>query len=515
MVIRKKTTFFIMIILMVYFGLKGYPQEIKRYEFAGSFYPRDESLLSAMVDNFLEKAETTQIKGALYGVISPHAGYIYSGQIAAYSYKILENKKIDTIILLGPSHRYYFEGVSIYPAGKFECPLGMLNIDEDIVQEFKDLRFVTFNSQYFYSEHSLEVQLPFIIKAISEVEIVPILFGKIDYSDMEKLANKLSLVSQKKRILVIVSTDLSHYHPYEEAVKIDRDTINFIRKKKAYSLWVSQELGELRACGIYPLITFLIYSEIKKADIKILKYANSGDTTGDKSKVVGYLSAVAYKKSESGEDEIKSKNKDVKNESKKHLKGENMDEYSLSREEKLTLLRIARDTLNSYLKNGKIPDFKVDSDNLKEKRGAFVTLKKNGQLRGCIGRIVGDTALYKVIANVAIDSALNDPRFPPVQYSELKDIEIEISVLTPFTKVENLDEIEVGKHGLMIRKGFYSGLLLPQVPVEYGWDRETFLQHTSLKAGLPPTAYKDKDAVLYKFSAIVFSESEFKNADEF
>jgi AmmeMemoRadiSam system protein A len=161
------------------------------------------------------------------------------------------------------------------------------------------------------------------------------------------------------------------------------------------------------------------------------------------------------------------------------------------------------------LKEGKIPQFEVVSENLKEKRGAFVTLKKNGLLRGCIGRIVADTALYKLISQVVIDSALNDPRFPPVRYEELKDIEIEISVLTPFTEIENLEEIEVGKHGLMIRKGFYSGLLLPQVPLEYGWDRETFLKHICLKAGLPPDAYKEKDVLLYKFSAIVFSEKDY------
>lgn len=188
-----------------------------------------------------------------------------------------------------------------------------------------------------------------------------------------------------------------------------------------------------------------------------------------------------------------------------------MEEFTLSDKEKKALLEIARSTLERYLRNKKVPEFKIESDNLKAQRGAFVTLKKEGELRGCIGRIVADTPLYNVVSDMAIESATADPRFSSVAYEELKDIEIEISVLTPFVKVENIEEIEVGKHGLMIQKGFSSGLLLPQVPTEYGWDRVTFLQHTCLKAGLPQDSYKDQDATIYKFSAIVFNEKELIN----
>jgi AmmeMemoRadiSam system protein A len=187
-----------------------------------------------------------------------------------------------------------------------------------------------------------------------------------------------------------------------------------------------------------------------------------------------------------------------------------MSEYSLTDEEKVTLLKIARDTLESYLRTKKVPDFKVDSQSLREKRGAFVTLKKRGKLRGCIGRIIADTPLYQTVSSVAIDSALNDPRFPPVQYEELEEIEIEISVLSPFQKIKSLEEIKVGEHGLLIQKGFYSGLLLPQVPVEYNWDKATFLENLCYKAGLPSDAYKDTDAVIYRFSALVFSEADFR-----
>ena len=181
---------------------------------------------------------------------------------------------------------------------------------------------------------------------------------------------------------------------------------------------------------------------------------------------------------------------------------------SLTKDEKITLLNVARSTLESYLKSKKVPDFNVDSPSLKEKRGVFVTLKKEGQLRGCIGRIVADTPLYKAVSKVAIDSATSDPRFPSLRQQELKDLEIEISVMTPFAEVNNLDEIKVGTDGLLLKKGFYTGLLLPQVPGEYGWDKKTFLEHLCLKAGLDTEAYKDKDTVIYIFSAEVFSEKE-------
>jgi AmmeMemoRadiSam system protein A len=187
-----------------------------------------------------------------------------------------------------------------------------------------------------------------------------------------------------------------------------------------------------------------------------------------------------------------------------------MAEYTLNNEEKKTLLKIARETLENHLQGKKVPEFKAGSPALQEKRGAFVTLKEHGRLRGCIGRIVGDTPVYKVVSEFAIYAATEDNRFPQVEYGELKDIEIEISVLTPFDRIKSFDEIEIGKHGLIIKKDFRQGLFLPQVPVEQGWDMKTYLEELCHKAGLPADAYKDKDAIIEKFRAIVFSESEMR-----
>jgi len=471
-----------------FFCVNVFSDSIKDYEFAGSFYPEDRKKLQEMIDSFAREAEASMIEGEILGVISPHAGYIYSGKIAAYSYKTLqrENSKKTTVIILAPTHHYYFDGVSVYPKGAFNTPFGEIKIDEDITEELRNIKCVTFDTKAFYGEHSIEVQLPFLKKAMPHCRIVPVLFGRMTLSQMKNLAGYFVELHKNKRIIIVVSTDLSHYHPYFEARTIDLETIRHIKKLDYSWLWKSVVNNEMRACGILPLITFLCYVKEIGGTVKIIKYANSGDTSGHKDRVVGYLSAVAYVYP--------------------FLKKE--EKMGLTKEEKKTLLDIARKTLESYLSGRKIPQFQVNSERLKEKRMVFVTLKKHGQLRGCIGRIVADTPLYKAVSQVAIDSALHDPRFAAVRYEELDDIEIEISVMTPFEEVKNLDDIKVGRDGLMIRKGFNSGLLLPQVPIEYGWDRKTFLENLCYKAGLYKDAYKEPDAVIYKFSAEVFSEGE-------
>ncbi|MDD5195920.1 MAG: AmmeMemoRadiSam system protein B [Candidatus Omnitrophica bacterium] len=490
--------------LSLLFLATSFANDSKKAEFAGSFYPADKKALDDMLSSFLAEAKIPVTKGRIIGIVSPHAGYIYSGPTAAYGYRVLEKTPFDAIILLAPSHNYGFNGVSIYPKGYFQSPLGNLEIDAELASEFKEIASVQFEPKYFENEHSLEVQLPFIIKTTTSPKIVPLLFGQLRPGDIEEVVKKIEDISSRKKILVIASTDLSHYHPYKQAQDIDADTIRFIKNEDYISLLKATANGEGRACGIYPLCVFIAYAKAKNAQIQILNYNNSGDTAGDKNTVVGYVSALAFIPDEATPDESNMHNKTQAGQKEVMMVG-----FALTNEEKQTLLKIARITLENYLKDSKSLKQKALAGSLKEKRGAFVTLTKNGQLRGCIGRIVADKPLYEVVSEMAIEAATGDPRFAPVSYDELKDIHIEISVITPFEKVKNIDEIEVGKHGLMIQKGYYSGLLLPQVPGEYGWDRETFLKHTCLKAGLPPDSYKEPTATLYKFSALVFNEKEF------
>ena len=185
----------------------------------------------------------------------------------------------------------------------------------------------------------------------------------------------------------------------------------------------------------------------------------------------------------------------------------NFDKSYLNEDEKITALNIARKTIEACARGEKVPSVNAPSPVFKEKRGAFVTIHKSGMLRGCIGYIEALKPLGETIAEMAIAASTQDPRFPQVNEKELKEIDIEISVLTPLKKIKTPEEVEVGKHGILIRKGFYSGLLLPQVATEYGWDRKTFLEHTCTKAGLPKNAWQE-DVNIYVFSAQVFGEKK-------
>jgi len=249
-------------------------------------------------------------------------------------------------------------------------------------------------------------------------------------------------------------------------------------------------------CGYGAVCSLLLVLEKLGANkVEILHYANSGDITKEKERVVGYLSAVVVKEGSNPQEDIKDKEEDM----------------DLTKEDKKTLLEIARKTLEGYLSQREIPEFIEVSSRLKEVQGAFVTLKKKGQLRGCIGSIVGRKPLYLTVRDMAIEAATADPRFAPVRYEELKDIDIEVSVLSPLKKVDSPEEIILGKHGVIVKRGFRQGVFLPQVAEETGWSKEEFLSYLCAhKAGLPPEAWKDKDTELYVFTACVFSEGEFK-----
>jgi uncharacterized protein len=184
------------------------------------------------------------------------------------------------------------------------------------------------------------------------------------------------------------------------------------------------------------------------------------------------------------------------------------DKMELTDQEKKTLLEIAKRAIIAKAGNRELPKLTMDLPILKEKRGAFVTLKKRGHLRGCIGYIKAVKSLGDTVQEMAVAAAFHDPRFPSVKGEEIRDLSFEISVLSPLQRVKNIDDIEVGKHGLYIVRGYNSGLLLPQVATEYGWDRETFLKETCYKAGLPPKAWKDKETEIYIFSADYFNDKD-------
>lgn len=454
---------------------------------AGMFYPSDGEELSRVVNNHLENVSgLPEIEGQIMALIVPHAGLVYSGPIAAYSYKLLEGSDINKVILCGPSHRYPFEGISVYgPGVSWQTPLGMVECDDNLcfrlMEQNSNIEMIPAAHE---QEHCLEVQLPYLKTVLKDFALVPALMGRPSVNTVNILSEALAAVDFDKQTVMIASTDWQHYHAASAGWPMDSLGIECIENLDPDLLYKNLADGKVEACGGGAAAAVIKAAVSRGADkAKILKYGDSGDITGDKSSVVSYIAAVIYKENASALPETADLNED----------------------EKKTLLKVARESIETFLTKQQIPDFDIP-DKLKEPGAAFVTLNKHHQLRGCIGYTEAVEPLYKTVAQCAIQAAVNDPRFRPVDYEELKDIHIEISVLTPLQKVEDFKEIKVGRDGLMIFKGTYRGLLLPQVASDYGWNREEFLSQTCRKAGLPLDAYKSKDAEVYKFQAIIFEE---------
>ena len=460
------------------------PTKVRKPVFAGSFYPADKTLLEKTIDGLIRDAGSKgeRLNSPLIGMIAPHAGYEYSGAVAGYTYSQLKGKAYRTVIVIGPSHQVPFRGVSIYPSGSWETPLGKVEIDQKAAHALmEDCKSIKIFSPAFEREHSLEVQLPFLQRTLKSFKIVPLVTGDMDANDHKSFSDALlKLIKQSpKETLIIASSDMSHYHAYGAASRMDRLALKQIEGLAVDKLLNGLHKEEYELCGAHAVVSLMTVAKKLNGEAKTLRYANSGDVTTDKNRVVGYGSvAFCYPD----------------------------DNVSLNKDQQTKLLSIARKTLNEYTANWSIPGFEVNDGRLQEKRGAFVTLTKKGELRGCIGYVVPVESLYKAVSEMTIAASSKDPRFMPVSRSELKDIRIEISVLSPLKQIIDTNEIEVGTHGLYITKGGYSGLLLPQVAAEYKWNREEFLRQTCQKAGLPPTVWKETGTNIYTFTAQVFSE---------
>jgi MEMO1 family protein len=471
---------------------KPMKEEVRRPAVAGTFYEGDGKVLSKQVRDFLSRVPKKEITGEIKALISPHAGYMYSGQVAAHAYRLVEGMKFDAVVVVAPSHRAYFQGASIYDRGGYETPLGIVPIDKELCQKLmEESNIIRFVSQAHSQEHSLEVQLPFLQETIGKFHLVPLVIGDQSYSTCEIVGKAIAKTIKGKKVLLVASTDLSHFHPYDEAVRLDQIIQEDIRKFDIKKINQDLNNGKTEACGGGPVIAVMVAAQEAGANsAEVLKYQNSGDVTGDRSGVVGYLSAVLSQNSKSEEKDSGKKKAGIS--------------LGLTAEEKKALRQIAEASIERRLMGTKEIAPEGLTATLKEKRGAFVSLHKKGQLRGCIGFIQPTKPLHQTVEEMAAAAAFDDPRFPPLTKNELKDLELEISVLTPLQRVKDIQEIEVGKHGLYIKKGFHAGLLLPQVATDYNWDRMTFLEETCRKAGLPRNAWKEKDAEIYLFSADIF-----------
>ena len=261
---------------------------------AGMFYPESASTLSREVDQLMESTKSPRPEGIVKGLISPHAGYMYSGSTAARAYGLLHGETYEAVIVVGPSHREYFYGVSLYPGDAYRTPLGDVLIDKNIRSELENMpNNISISDNGHRGEHSVEVQLPFLQKKLGQFSFVPIVMGDQKRELCDALAEQLAVVAQRRNILLVASSDLSHYYPYDTAVHLDQKVIRRVEQFDTEGLMELFEQEEAEACGGGPIVSVMLASRKLGANrSEILFYCNSGDVTGEKDRVVGYLSAA-------------------------------------------------------------------------------------------------------------------------------------------------------------------------------------------------------------------------------
>jgi len=466
---------------------------------AGTFYPGTRVELEGMLTDLFSRALPRRGMTGVVAIIVPHAGYVFSGEVAASGYNTIDRtKEYDNVFIIGPSHTVGFEGASVYTAGNFLTPLGSVEVNRELGEQLIRTSGVFSNRLDAHAaEHSVEVQVPFLQHILTgHLRIVPIVVGANSPETCRMIAGVLRPYLSSRNLFVI-SSDFSHYPSYNDAVRVDRATAAAILANSPDSLIETMERNARAGvpnlatslCGWSAVLT-LLYMTAGGSGHKFtpVQYKNSGDSpAGEHDRVVGYNAiAVSEQKTPAGEET-----------------------FSLAAGEKTTLLALARRTVEEYVIHGTVPE--VDpamlTASLRTPCGAFVTLNEHGQLRGCIGRFDADEPLFKIVQLMAVASASQDYRFSPVEPSEVKNLRIEISVLTPMRKIKSIEEFELGKQGIYIKKGTRSGTFLPQVAQETNWTKEEFLGHCAQdKAGIGWDGWKD--AELYVYEALVFGEGE-------
>ncbi|MFA5302385.1 MAG: AmmeMemoRadiSam system protein B [Bacteroidales bacterium] len=443
---------------------------------AGRFYPASPDKLRQELEQLFNRAKSKECKN-VRAIISPHAGYVFSGTVAASAFNQIDGeKKYERIFIIGSSHQIALQGAAVYTQGDFLMPHGTVTTDVDFCRKLVLAHPGLFSedSRAHRDEHSLEVQLPFLHHVLKkDYVIVPIVMGTSDPGVCKKIAEALSPYFNADNLFVI-SSDFSHYPGYEDALIVDAATKDAILQNNPGALL--QTLTEnsrlhipglaTSLCGWTSVLTLLyMTADNSSYTYRAIDYKNSGDAPlyADRSQVVGYWAIAVTEQSNASGD-------------------------CMNPEEQKIILDIALKAIESAVIRGKHLSLKQTSEYppvLQQQRGVFVTLYRGKKLRGCIGRMTADIPLYKLVRDMAEAAALYDDRFLPVQKEELRDLKIHISVLSPLEEIRDTGHIQLGKHGVLIESRGRSGVFLPQVATETGWSLEEFLGHCSRdKAGL-------------------------------
>jgi AmmeMemoRadiSam system protein B/AmmeMemoRadiSam system protein A len=445
---------------------------------AGQFYPANKKALASDIKELLNKLPNLkQLTGKIYGFIVPHAGYEYSGKTAAYAFKILEKIPVHTIIIIGPYHKANFSGVSIWDKGKWKTPLGSTSIDYGLASAIKKYsKNFEADLSLHLSEHSVEVELPFIQMVAPKALIVPILISDPSYS--QTLAKAIYENTRNKNIIVLASSDLSHYHSDNQARLIDKGTIETIKNGDPTAFHQALTERRIELCGGAAVLTLLELSSLwESSQIEILDSSNSGDSSGNLNKVVGYVSAIAHK------------------------------DEPINHADQRWLLELARTTLTSFLKNKEAPTPKIPNLQLSEQKAVFVTLwDQHGKLRGCIGQLKAQEPLYEAVQNMVIAAATKDSRFAPVKLDEVKTLTIEISILSEPKVIRSASDIKMGKQGVIVSKGTKRGVFLPEVAEQFNSKEDFLSELCSQKAKLPRNCWTDPSVKFEVFTTQSFRE---------
>jgi len=452
---------------------------------AGKFYPAEKEVLLTGLSQLFKSCEKPTENLKVRAIICPHAGYIYSGKVAASAFSSIPKETFyKNIFIIGSSHVMSFNGASVYSSGDFLTPIGRVIVNKAIARELilKNKVF-SFPTDAHIKEHSIENLLPFVQYFFrNNPPIIPIIIGTDDQNTVKKIAEALQPWFLPEN-LFIISSDFSHYPTYEDAVSTDLltaqslvsgNTSTFLKQLTDNSIKKIRGLAT-SMCGWTSGLTLLYLGESdKNLAIQVIDYSNSGDVNGaPRNEVVGYNALVMYEKKS----------------------------FTFTNEEKQILFGIVKKTIETRLLTGKNYIIEESSipETLKKPLGAFVTLKIKGSLKGCVGRFTTTDPLFSVIREAALSSAFDDPRFTPLTREEYEKTDIEITVLGPLKEIDSIDEIIIGKHGIYIKKGDKSGTMLPQVAIENRWTVDQFLGYTSKeKAGIGWDGWKNAEIFIYE-----------------
>jgi hypothetical protein len=480
---------------------------VLKSKLAGSWYTANPEQLRKQIAGYVKDAGKKRFENVI-ALIMPHAGYRYAGPVAGYAVKELTGGKYFRVIIIGPSHyKAFFNQLSVPDINAYETPLGQVKLDTDFINKLKKFPWLISRTEYHSREHSIQIELPYLQYAIPGVKVVPLLVGQIDLPSARKIAKDLlSLVD--KETLILISSDFTHYGrrfsytPFgmnfqtgDKIRGLDLEAFGFVKKKDLTGFMNFIEKTQATICGRcgIAILTAMLPANAK---VHLLKYDTSAATTGFNGESVSYLAAAVTGQWEPA----------------KIRKVVSM--TFLSPETRKSLLLLARKTIKSYLDKQEKPTLKdlgiTLTPDMNKTLGAFVTLHKNGNLRGCIGNYPRKgVPLYQVVMEMARAAAFSDPRFRPLRKNEFKDIDIEISVLTQPKPVKSWKDIVLDRDGIILRKGWNRAVFLPQVAPEQDWTLEETLSYLSRKAGLPVNAWKE-GAKFEVFQADVFGEKKEK-----